>query len=120
MSSRGFLLLLASVSMIWTAGCGGGGGSSQPIAPSPLVVATPALPNSVQGQPYSQALQASGGTPPYLWSGVAGGIPGGLSVDPAGVLAGSPLSAGNVSCTVQVSDSSSPRLTVQKIFSLSV
>jgi uncharacterized protein (TIGR03437 family) len=60
------------------------------------------------GSPYSAALQASGGTPPYQnWMIIAGSLPPGLTLDPAsGSVNGTPTASGNFSFTVTVNDSS--------------
>ena len=70
-----------------------------------LQVATATLPAGRYGEAYSQTLAATGGTPPYTWSGTP---PAGLSLSLAGVLSGTrstfgtPLDVLNV--IVNVSD----------------
>lgn len=76
----------------------------------PLVIVTPVLPGAVIGQVYGIMLQASGGTPPYVWALSEGSLPAGLQLDPlTGVLAGTPTSQGTFQFTIQVTDSSSPQ-----------
>jgi hypothetical protein len=75
-----------------------------PPAASALTVATSALPAATVGSPYSQTLSASGGTPPYHWSVASGSLPPGLTLSDAGLLAGTPTTAGNYSFGVGVSD----------------
>ncbi|MBI5281168.1 MAG: putative Ig domain-containing protein [Candidatus Solibacter usitatus] len=75
-----------------------------------LGIATPALPNGSVGSAYSQALAASGGSPPYTWSVVTGGLvaglpPPGLTLSAAGVLSGIPTTTGVSSFNVRVVDS---------------
>jgi hypothetical protein len=77
---------------------------------SGLAIATPSLPAGAAGKPYSHALSATGGTPPYTWS-ATGTLPPGLSLTPAGVIAGTPTAAGNFSFTVQVADGGSSSAT---------
>src|SRR5688572_32731829 len=56
-------------------------------APTPLSIATTSpLLASAEGSAYSQTLTATGGTPGYTWSVVAGSLPAGLSLSTAGVL----------------------------------
>ncbi|HJQ70970.1 MAG TPA: putative Ig domain-containing protein [Blastocatellia bacterium] len=62
----------------------------------------------VRGAAFSYQFDATGGTPPYTWSIVAGALPPGLTLTPGtGLLAGSPASAGSFAITVQASDSMS-------------
>ena len=56
------------------------------------------------GGAYSDTLTASGGTTPYTWSVNAGTLPPGLSLSSAGVLAGTPTTAGSYPFTVNVVD----------------
>ncbi|WP_245626443.1 putative Ig domain-containing protein [Stenotrophomonas ginsengisoli] len=75
-------------------------------------VATPALalgpgslPAATAGSAYSQALQASGGIAPYVYS-VSGNLPAGMSFDPAsGTLSGTPTDAGSFVLVISASDS---------------
>ena len=79
------------------------------VPPGPEITTT-SLPDGVEGEPYSQALQVSGGVPPYTWSIVTGKLPDGLSLDPnAGIISGTPTSAaiGTSTFTVRVTDSQS-------------
>lgn len=72
------------------------------IDPPALAVVTATLPGAVQGTPYSQALEAVGGTLPYAWSIVAGALPAGLTLSPAGVISGTPTVSGPAQFTVRV------------------
>jgi hypothetical protein len=79
-----------------------------PQSTQPLVITTSALPNATQGAAYSTTLTASGGTPPYTWSVIAGSLPAGLSLAlSTGAIAGNPTVNGTFSLTVQVADSRS-------------
>jgi hypothetical protein len=70
-----------------------------------LSVTTTALPAGNAGTPYSQQVAATGGTPPYTWSG-GQGLPSGLGLDAAGNISGTPSASGSFSFSVQVTDSS--------------
>jgi hypothetical protein len=117
MISRHTSLLLALVALsIVVTSCGGGGGASTPPPPPPpaLTITTTVLPNVIQGQPYNQTLQASGGTAPYSWSAVAGlgSFPRGMTLSTAGVLSGIAEQGGGCLLVLQVRDSGSPAQTV--------
>ncbi|HTG14382.1 MAG TPA: NBR1-Ig-like domain-containing protein [Blastocatellia bacterium] len=92
-------------------GSGGGG-------PPPLAIATSSLPGGTLGTFYSQALAATGGTPPYGWSVLSGSLPAGLSLSAAGVISGTPSNAATYNFTVQVADAASN--TAQKALSIAI
>ena len=74
-----------------------------------LRITTTALPQILTGQPYTQTLAATGGTAPYTWSVTPGGLPDGLTLNPAtGVISGIPVSTGTAQLTVSVADSGPP------------
>ena len=77
-----------------------------------LVILTPAIPIAVPGQPYSFAMQASGGNPPYTWviSPVVNGLvfPTGITFEVNGVFSGvTDETSGTESVTITVTDSAS-------------
>jgi len=57
---------------------------------APLVITTTTLPVGQVGVPYSATLSATGGVTPYTWSVVSGSLPQGLTMDPHGVISGTP------------------------------
>ncbi len=69
-----------------------------------LSISTTSLPNGYLSISYSQTLAAAGGSGSYSWSVVSGSLPPGLSLSSAGVISGTPTTAGTYSFTVQVSD----------------
>src|ERR1022692_1974356 len=77
------------------------------INPPALGITTSSLPAGTVGVAYSQALVASGGSPPYSWAVASGALPAGLSLAPGGTLSGTPGAAGAGSFTVRVTDSAS-------------
>jgi hypothetical protein len=70
-----------------------------------LDITSTVLPPATVGVAYSQTLTATGGTPPYHWSVVAGLLPAGLSLSSSGSITGAPSSAGMGAFTVLVADS---------------
>ncbi len=108
---RSHVVRLFGATLILTAGlCGCGGGGSQDSGPSPVTIATTALPDAQVGSAYNATLAARGGTAPYVWSLATGTLPSGLSLSAAGTLAGSPsTSASNVPLTFKVVDSGMPQ-----------
>ena len=84
-----------------------------------LAITSSTLPAGNTGNPYSQTLTATGGTPPYSWSVTAGTLPNGLALEvPTGTLAGTPTATGTFTFTVTVTDSNSA--TAQEQFSVTI
>jgi hypothetical protein len=73
------------------------------INPAPAVT-TASLPDWTAGQPYSQTISAASGTGPLTFSVSAGSLPAGLTLSSAGVLSGTPVTAGTSTFTVTVTD----------------
>ena len=72
----------------------------------PVTISPASLPNGAVGAAYSQALTGSGGTGPYSFSVTAGSLPAGLTLNPGGVLSGTPTAGGTFNFTVTGTDSS--------------
>jgi uncharacterized protein (TIGR03437 family) len=88
---------------------------------SPIVtITTVAVPGGVQSETYTSiTLQAAGGSAPYQWSAISG-LPPGLSLNPAGLLAGTPTSANAYTVSVQVQDNSTPPATATVTYPLTI
>ncbi len=72
---------------------------------APVIAISPAaLPDPVLGEAYNQSLSSSGGISPYTYALVSGAIPIGMSFSSAGVISGTPLSAGSFSFVVRSTD----------------
>jgi hypothetical protein len=67
------------------------------VTAAPLSITTASLPNGQAGAAYAGQFAAAGGTPPYTWSGSAGG---GLSVSSSGAVSGTPPAVGTFTVTV--------------------
>ena len=107
------------------------GGATSPastftVGPFTLSFTTVTLPDAIVGQIYSApALQATGGTSPYIWSVTGGVIPQGLTLDPSsGTISGTATVPGIASLTIQVTDSvgrtASKTLSLHVVLSLSI
>jgi hypothetical protein len=90
------------------AACGGGGGGTPAPNIPPLTITGAAyLADGVMGQPYSQTLTATGGTPPYVWSlsATSAPLPPGLALSSEGIISGAPSTTGDFDFGIQVRDS---------------
>ncbi|MEU9341691.1 putative Ig domain-containing protein [Streptomyces sp. NPDC048278] len=88
-----------------------------------LAVNSSTLPGGTTRSPYSQTLEAIGGTAPYRWALAAGkgALPNGLRLDPgSGAISGTPTTAGVFDFTVQVTDSAMPNQSATQALSLTV
>ena len=90
------------------------------IAPAPLKITTSALPAGASGTSYSQAMQATGGSPSYQWSLKSGSLPTGLTLTSAGAISGTPSVTGSFTFTARVSDTSNPVQTASAVLTLSI
>ncbi|MGV1761868.1 beta strand repeat-containing protein, partial [Rhizobium sp. A22-96] len=79
---------------------------SMTVVPPTIIIAPTSLPAGTAGTAYSQTITASGGTTSYSYAVTAGSLPTGLTLSPAGVLAGTPTAAGPFNFTVTATDSS--------------
>jgi hypothetical protein len=73
-------------------------------AASPLQITMPQLPGAMVAGTYSVPLKASGGTVPYTWRLISGGLPSGLALSTSGTISGTAKTAGTFSFSVQVKD----------------
>ena len=67
-------------------------------------ITTTSLPNGVVGTAYSQTLTATGDTP-ITWTIASGNLPNGLTLSSAGVISGTPTTAGTFNFTVKAINS---------------
>ncbi len=85
-----------------------------------LKITTKSLKSGTHGKSYKGALKASGGKTPYSWSELTGNLTGtGLALDSStGAITGTPLAAGMINLTLEVTDALGGR--VQKGFTLTI
>jgi len=82
----------------------------------PLTITTTSVAGGTVGKPYSQTLIATGGSPPYLWSIIAGRLPAGLTLNRnTGQITGTPIEEQMAIVTIQVTDSNSPAQTATTV-----
>ncbi|MHC1654666.1 putative Ig domain-containing protein [Stenotrophomonas maltophilia] len=73
---------------------------------APTISLTPStLPAATGGAAYSQTVSASGGTGSHTFSMSAGALPPGVALSSAGILSGTPTSAGSYAFTITATDS---------------
>ena len=82
------------------------GETTPPAVATKLVIGSAALPDGFVNQVYHATLNAYGGTQPYTWALNSGEFPTGLTISSAGVIAGTPTTAGTYHFIVEVRDSS--------------
>ena len=83
---------------------------------TPLSITTTTLPDGTVGAAYPpRALNAAGGTSPYVWRLASGIFPPGMTISNGGVLSGTPALAGRFEFEVIVGDSSSPQTATQSL-----
>jgi hypothetical protein len=71
----------------------------------PVITISPAtLPAGTVGVAYSQTLTGSGGTAPYTFTVRSGTLPAGLTLTPAGLLSGTPTTAGSSTVVIRGTD----------------
>lgn len=68
-----------------------------------ISTATP-LPEGDEDVAYSETLAVSGGQSPYTWSVTIGTLPAGLTLSSAGLISGTPTTAGSSTFTVEAED----------------
>lgn len=90
------------------------------VNPSPLTITTTTLAAPSLGYAYTQTISVSGGTAPYTFSLQSGSLPAGLTLSSTGVISGTPTTAGAVSFSVRVTDSSSPTGSATGSFNLTI
>jgi len=69
-----------------------------------IVISPDTLPDGLVSNSYSQTISASGGTAPYTYAVTTGTLPAGLTLSSAGVLSGTPTTAGTSNITITATD----------------
>jgi len=82
---------------------------SKPADP-PVITSPAALASATVGAAYRQTLSATGATP-ITWSITSGSLPPGLSLSQAGVISGTPSTAGKYSFTIRAQNGTQPDAT---------
>jgi hypothetical protein len=74
------------------------------VRPAPPVISTTTLPGAQVGVAYNATIAWTGGAGPYTATVSAGSLPAGLTMSTAGVISGTPTTAGTANFTVTVTD----------------
>src|SRR6266851_338037 len=90
------------------------------VAVVPPLTVLPTLPTANPGVAYNQSILAAGAAPPLTFALTAGALPTGLTMASNGTVSGTTTSVGTFTFTVQVTDSSTPRVVVTQTVSLTV
>jgi large repetitive protein len=89
------------------------------VVSSLAITTTSPLPSGTVGTAYSQQFTATGGTGTDTWTVASGStLPGGLSLSSAGVLSGTPTTAGTFMFGITATDSATPPAVVTSTFTL--
>ena len=93
LTGRALATSAGPVTMAGNNSIGGCSAPPPPVCPS-ITLAPTTLPGGTVGVAYSQTIVGSGGTAPYSFGVIAGALPAGVTLTAAGVLAGTPTTAG--------------------------
>jgi hypothetical protein len=111
--SLSLAFVLAVLVVVFVAGCGGGGGGNPT---TPISITTTTLNPGTINTTFTATLAATGGSGTYTWSVSSGTLPTGLTLSSAGVITGTPTTAGLSGFTVQAEDSeSTPQMATQPL-----
>jgi hypothetical protein len=88
--------------------------------PATLAISPTTLPGGTANQSYQASFTASNGSGNYTFSVSSGSLPPNLTLTPAGVLGGTPTTAGSYTFTIQASDTNDPGLTGTRQYTLTV
>ena len=90
------------------------------IGPPPaLTIPATTVTSGIVGTRLVQTFLATGGTPPYSWSLAGGSLPTGVTLNAAGILAGTPAQAGQFPFVARVTDAAGVSRTVVLTLSIS-
>ena len=87
---------------------------------APVVMGGGALPAGTVGSAYSSTVQATGGTPPYIYTITSGALPAGLVLLSSGIISGTPTTAGIANFSIQAADSASTSQKASAAFTLAI
>jgi putative Ig domain-containing protein len=85
----------------------------------PMAITTASLPDGLVQKAYSsQTLKAAGGKGTLAWSIGSGSLPTGMKISPSGTISGTPTVTGSFTFTVKVVDSSTPKNSATKTYTV--
>jgi hypothetical protein len=84
----------------------------------PLAVSPGAPPPLLLDEPYQHQLESTGGAPGHTWTIASGTFPAGISLSSAGLISGTPTTAGTSLATVRVTDANGTTATRDLTFTV--
>ncbi len=85
------------------------------ISGGPLQITSTVATVGTVGTAYQFQLEATGGVPPYSWSATASTLPAGLALSGAGIVSGTPTTAGSFNPSITVADESTTNTASQPV-----
>ncbi|MDX2111998.1 MAG: sugar-binding protein [Verrucomicrobiota bacterium] len=85
-----------------------------------LTITTTRIPRGSVNRSYATTMRALFGTEPYSWTVTAGTLPAGITFSGAGLLSGTPTTAGNYPVTIKVTDATNATATLDANFEIVV
>ena len=93
-------------------------GAAGKTSTGPYINTPPLLPSAFMGATYTQTVAAFGGTAPIALAVTSGVLPAGLTMNPSGLISGTPTGTGTFNFTLRATDGAA--LTAERVFSLQV
>jgi len=87
------------------------------IGPDSLAIATTALPNAIDGIPYTTLIEGVGGEKPYIWSVTNGGGTG-LGINNEGILSGIAPRSGDYGLSLRLTDNANTQTTASFVLTV--
>ena len=103
LTGRALVTAAGPVTMAGNDSVGGCSAPPPPVCP-PITLTPTTLPGGTVGIAFNQTIAGNGGVPAYTFSVTTGTLPSGLTLTSAGILAGTPTTAGTSAFTIRGTD----------------